>query len=119
MPALLEQNRDILLRLRGIGWLIVSRVHQRFRSARHDAVRSHSWRVPSDPPESALRPSGENATEFTARECPLNVRSSLPVATSHSLTQLSQLPDSALRPSGENATVSTTPEWPLKARRSL
>ena len=50
-------------------------------------------------PDSAVRPSGENATELTDFECPVKVRSSWPVATSHSLSVLSSLPDSAVRPS--------------------
>src|SRR5215468_8830896 len=85
---------------------------------RHSPVRSHSLRVLSLPPDSAVRPSGENATEKTASECPVKVRSSLPVATSHSLSVLSQLPDSAVRPSGANATEETAAECLVKVRSS-
>src|SRR5436190_2128028 len=79
----------------------------------HSPVRSHSLSVLSRLPDSAMRPSGENLTETTMSECPMKVRSSLPVATSHSLSVLSWLPDSAMRPSGENATELTMPECPV------
>jgi hypothetical protein len=68
---------------------------------------------------SAVRPSGANATETTELECPVNVRISLPVATSHSLTVPSEAPESAVRPSGANATEWTVPECPLNVRISL
>src|SRR5262249_54314303 len=75
----------------------------------HRAVRSHSLML-SVPPDSAVRPSGANATERIRLDCPLKVRSSFPVPTSHSLSVPSQLPDSAVRPSGENATELTEPK---------
>jgi hypothetical protein len=36
-------------------------------------------RVESKLPERAVRPSGESATDWTSRKCPMKVRSSLPV----------------------------------------
>src|SRR5215471_14820183 len=78
---------------------------------RHSPVRSHSLSVLSLLPDSAVRPSGENATEKTQSECPVKLRTSLPVATSHSVrlltSSLAVLPkpaDSAVRPSCARAT---------------
>jgi hypothetical protein len=51
-------------------------------------VKSHSLRVSSLLPDSAVRPSEEKATELTGSSCPKKVRISLPVATSHSLSRL-------------------------------
>src|SRR5262249_26448021 len=62
---------------------------------------------------SAVRPSGENATDLPPG---VSVRSSLPVATSQSRRELS---DSAVRPSGENATDWTVCDCPVKARIGL
>src|SRR3954451_590263 len=97
------------------------------RAPTHSPVRSQSLISPL--PDSAVRPSGENATETTVFECPVKVRSSLPVASSQSLSVWSQLPDSAVRPSGEKAT-DETPPWgsqrtpsgmpcPVKVRSAL
>src|SRR5713226_7366003 len=69
-------------------------------------VRFHSLSVGFTkwPHDSAMRPSGEKATESTEPECPIKVRIGSPVGTFQSLSVLSALPDSAVRPSGENAT---------------
>ena len=40
-------------------------------------------------PDSAVRPSGENATELTIASCPANARISFPVPAFHSLIVLS------------------------------
>src|SRR5262249_41141489 len=68
------------------------------------SVKFHSLSVLSSLPESAVRPSGENATELTEFEWPVKVCSSSPVATPHSMSVPSPPPDSAARPFGENAT---------------
>src|SRR5262249_11190442 len=75
---------------------------------------SQSFRVVSELPDRAVRPSGEKATEETSSECPVKVRSFLPVTTSHSFRVASELPDRAVRPSGEKATDKTQPECPVK-----
>jgi hypothetical protein len=64
---------------------------------------SHSLSVLSMLPDSAVRPSGENATERTELSCPVKVRCA-PVATCDSFNVVSELPESTVRPSGENAT---------------
>ncbi len=61
------------------------------RTPPHGLATSHSLSVLSSLPESAVRPSGENATETTPYEGPVKVRSALPVPTSHSLSVPSQL----------------------------
>ena len=91
---------------------------ERVRGDRRDGrsmagVRSQSLSVLSQPPESAVWPSGENATELTSSVCPAKLRISFPVATSQSLRVLS-LPDSAVRPSGENATAMMEPVCPAR-----
>jgi hypothetical protein len=63
----------------------------------------------SPPPDSAVLPSGEKATEVTQLECPSNLRISHPVCASQSFSHLSLLPDSTLLLSGEKATERTTP----------
>ncbi len=50
---------------------------------------SHSFSVLSQLPDSTRVPSGENATELTASECPSKVRIRAPVAASHSFSVLS------------------------------
>ncbi len=60
--------------------------------------------VVSKLPEMARRPSGENATEFTAMVCPSIRHTSLPLARSHKWTGPSRPADKARRLSGENAT---------------
>ena len=52
--------------------------------------------VPSEAPEIALRPSGENATLLTSVKCPSKLRSRRPVAASQSLRVLSSPPESTL-----------------------
>jgi transposase len=83
------------------------RHRQRRVTAHLIPIKSHSLSVPSQPPESAVRPSGANATDLTEPECPANVRISFPLATSHSFSVSSSLPESAVRPSGANATDQT------------
>jgi hypothetical protein len=51
----------------------------------HCSLSPHSLSVPSRLPESAVRPSGENATERTQFPCPAKLRSSVPFSMSHSL----------------------------------
>ena len=60
--------------------------------------------VVSSLPETARRPSGEKATEFTPMECPSIRHTSLPLARSHKWTGPSRPPDKARRQSGENTT---------------
>jgi hypothetical protein len=86
-------------------------------------VKSHSQILPPLV-DSAVLPSGENATEYMESAWPLKVRSTLPVATSHSLSVGSRAvmsplpppPERAVRPSGEKATELTLLECPLKVR---
>ena len=60
-------------------------------------ARSQSFRVLSQLPDRAVRPSGANATLLTLKECPEKLRSSFPVARSQSFSVLSTLPESAVR----------------------
>src|SRR6516164_8215670 len=55
--------------------------------------RPHTRTVLSCPPDTARRPSRENATHITVPVCPSNLRSSFPEATSHSRTVLSKPPE--------------------------
>src|SRR5215467_171689 len=70
---------------------------------------SHNLIEPSQLPEASLRPSGEYATKFTLRVCPMKVAISLPVTTLHSLTFLSKLAVASSEPSGEKLTDATLP----------
>jgi hypothetical protein len=58
----------------------------------------------SEPHETSVRPSGENATEKAEPVWPVSVRSSLPLVGSQNFKVLSPLPEASVRPSGENAT---------------
>ena len=74
---------------------------------------SHSLAVPSSPPESARRLSGEKAADFKKLLCPVKLLSIEPVAVFHSLTVLSRLPERMKRPSREIATDVITSKCPI------
>ena len=62
-----------------------------------------------------MRPSGENATAWTAFECPLRDSSSFPVGTSQTWTLPPRLAMVKVLPSGDKATSSTigmSANWP-------
>gem|GEM_PF-5402504 len=62
--------------------------------------------------EANVFPSGLNATEVTALECPVRAHNSLPLAASHNLTVWSSLPEASISPSGLYATDKTCSECP-------
>src|SRR6266702_2241498 len=64
--------------------------------------------------ETMCRPSGENATDPTTFECPLNGLVMVsPVVAFHTRIVRSFEPETMCWPSGENATDLTQFEWPL------
>ena len=68
----------------------------------------------STDPETMCWPSGENATEVTKSECPLNGPATVsPVMVFHTQIVLSLEPETMCWPSGENATEFTKFECPL------
>src|SRR4051812_47961705 len=61
-----------------------------------------------------VRPSGLNATDFTASVWPVRVLRGCPLGTSHNRTVRSLLAVARVRPSGLNATDHTGSVWPVK-----
>ena len=70
----------------------------------YPVAMSQSLSVLSLLPDSAARPSGENATDGMYSACPVKVGILFPAAMSQRATVLPKPLDSAIRPSGENAT---------------
>jgi hypothetical protein len=67
----------------------------------------HKRTVLSRLPETTYLPSGVTATLLTPLSCPVNRRTSCPVARSHKRTVKSPLPETTYWPSGVTATLQT------------
>ena len=68
---------------------------------------SQTLSVASLPPETRVRPSGENAIAQTAPECPLRTDRNCPVVVSHRAIPPPTVPAASARPSGEKARLRT------------